>query len=241
MDTEKNTIVIIPVFNEEDCIAQVIAELKRVVPTVDLLVVNDASTDSSAEIIDAIEGVFCIHLPINLGIGGCVQTGFRFAFENQYDYALQFDGDGQHNAHDIPLLLEQLENSTADVVIGSRFVNKTKGYTSSWSRRLGIKILRTVAQSLGHVNLTDCTSGFRAYNQRAFSFLAFNYPRNFPEPEAIVLLGRNHFTLREIPTDIRARIGGKSSISSSNSLFYMVRVILGMVMTTLRPKIDLYE
>ncbi len=241
MDTEKNTLIIIPVYNEEDCIAQVIAELKEVVPTVDLLVVNDASTDTSAKIIDQLEGVFSIHLPVNLGIGGCVQTGFRFAFENQYDYALQFDGDGQHNAHDIPLLLEQLENSSADVVIGSRFINKAKGYTSSWSRRLGIQLLRKVAQGLGHVNITDCTSGFRAYNQRAFSLLAFHYPRNFPEPEAIVLLGRNHFTLQEIPTQIRARIGGKSSISSSNSLFYMVRVILGMVMTTLRPQIDTDE
>ena len=237
----KRILVIIPAFNEEEAIGEVIHQIKLHLPFADLLVVNDASTDQTQFILEEHASVTAIHLPMNLGIGGCVQTGFRYAVEHEYDIAIQFDGDGQHKAADLPHLIEALEHQQADVIIGSRFLGKRKGYTSSVSRRLGIFFIRTVARSLGHVDLTDCTSGLRVYNKAAFRFLAQDYPANFPEPEAIILLGRNGYKIKEVPTEILPRLGGKSSITSSNSLFYMVRVILGMFMTALRPKDTAHE
>ncbi len=228
-------LTIVPVFNEEKTIQMVIDDLKKNFQKTDILIVNDGSRDKSSDIARKNKNVRVIDLPTNLGIGGSVQTGFKYAVRNNYDIAIQFDGDGQHLAMEIPTLIQPILNKKADVVIGSRFlrVNK-KSFKSPWPRRIGIKIFEWLNSFITGQKVTDNTSGFRAYNREAFSFLAYNYPTDYPEPEAVVLLGRNRFKIFEIPTEMKERVYGKSSISGFKSFYYMIKVILCIIMTSLR-------
>jgi len=230
-------LIIVPAYNEEKNIAGVINNIKATNKTWDIAVINDGSKDKTAEVAEKTNSAFVITLPCNLGIGGAVQTGLKFAKRNNYDIALQFDGDGQHRADEITNLISPILKKEVDVVIGSRFCGKNDGFKSTFTRRIGIKIFEILNSILLHQKITDNTSGFRAYNNKALSFLAENYPTDYPEPEAVVLLKKNHFTIKEIHTEMLERQGGTSSISGFKSAYYMIKVILAILMTYMRPAV----
>lgn len=230
-------LIIIPAYNEEKNIAKVIKSLKDADNTYECLVVNDGSKDNTQHEAEASGLATVIQLPSNLGIGGAVQTGFKYAFYNDIDYAIQFDGDGQHLASEIPKILAPLQAKDYDVCIGSRFVEKTLGFQSTFMRRVGIRIFEWMSRVLIRKKITDSTSGFRAYNKQAIAFLAANYPTDYPEPETVILLGKNDFRIREVSVEMIERQGGESSISGLKSAHYMVKVILAMLMTAQRQKI----
>jgi glycosyltransferase involved in cell wall biosynthesis len=228
-------LAIVPAFNEQENIAPVISDLKGV--AIDILVVNDASEDDTSHVARSTGGAEVIDLPVNLGIGGAVQTGFKYASRNRYDIAIQFDGDGQHKAGEIEKLIGPIEANVADVVIGSRFLGGGGGFKSTFSRRLGIRLLQAICRILIGKKITDSTSGFRAYNRRAFEFLSDFYPEDYPEPESVVLLGKEGYRISEVPVVMEERKGGSSSIHGLLSLYYMIKVILSMLITFTRKNI----
>lgn len=231
------TLIIVPAYNEADNIEKVISDLCLAGQAWDILVVNDASADSTAALALATGKATVINLPFNLGIGGCVQTGFRYAKQHDYDVALQFDGDGQHNAVEINKLLNIVNDKDADVAIGSRFTQEHDGFKSSFIRRIGIKIFELFSYIIIQQKITDHTSGFRAYNKKALRFLADHYPTDFPEPEVVILLGRNGFRIKETFTEMHERQGGVSSIPVYKGPYYMIKVLLAMFMASIRLKI----
>ncbi len=231
-------LAIIPAYNEEKVINSVINEIFTFDESIDILIVNDASTDRTGEAAAESGHATVINLPCNLGIGGAVQTGFKYAAKYGYDIAFQYDGDGQHVAEEISKLMLPLERHEAEVVIGSRFCQKHNGYRSTLARRIGIKIFKIVNSLLVRQWICDNTSGFRAYNKRAIHFLAKNYPGDYPEPEAIILLGRNGFRMVEVFTRMRERTEGDSSITAFRAMYYMVKVLLAIFMCALRPRLE---
>ena len=232
-----NILIIIPVYNEAANIARIIMEINDKFPDYDILVVNDASTDGSGGIAEESGKAAVVNLPYNLGIGGAVQTGFKYAREKDYDIALQFDGDGQHQVDEISKLVEVIEEGGTDVVIGSRFNKKTNGFTTHALRRVGIRIFQLISYMMIRQKITDHTSGFRAYNRKAFCFLANHYPTDYPEPEVVILLGRNHFVMKEVFTQMLRRQGGVSSIPIGKGPYYMIKVLLAMFMASIRSRI----
>lgn len=230
-------LAIIPAFNEAANIENVIDDLTRQDLELDLLVVNDGSEDATGVVAEKSGKSSVVNLPCNLGIGGGVQTGFKFADIHEYDIAFQFDGDGQHKASEVPKILDPIIHDQADVVIGSRFLKSNSGYQSTFLRRIGIKIFESVNSVLIKQTITDNTSGLRAYNRKAIEFLARHYPLDYPEPETVILLGRNGFRMIEVPVTMQERIGGKSSISGLDSFYYMIKVLLAIFINCLRPKI----
>jgi len=234
MTKSPKILVIIPAYNEEGSICSVIREIRALKSDMDILVINDASTDETECLVAEMNEVV-LTLPFNVGIGGAVQTGFKYAHENGYDVAVQVDGDGQHIPGQIPLLTEVLQTE-ADVVIGSRFI-ETLGYTTSWVRRIGVRIFMIVNSLILKQRITDSTSGFRAYNKKAIAFLASYYPHDYPEPESVVVLGRNGFCIREVPVKMREREYGRSSISAFHSVYYMIKVLLAIFVDLFREKI----
>lgn len=238
----KNVLIIIPAYNEAENIASVIQNLyEKGKDTWDLLVVNDASDDTTGLIAISTGKANVVNLPFNLGIGGGVQTGFKYAKRYGYDFALQFDGDGQHKVEEIPKLLEIVQSGSADVAIGSRFNQKHDGFKSSFVRRLGIRLFEWFSYLLIRQRITDHTSGFRAFNREAIEFLAENYPSDYPEPEAVVLLGKNGFRMQEVFTQMMERKGGISSISLMKGPYYMIKVMLSMFMASIRSKTYKHE
>lgn len=235
-----DTLVIIPAYNEAWNIVSLVFEIHEKIKNCDILVVNDASIDNTGSLAEKTGLAEVINFPYNLGIGAAVQAGFKYANKFNYKYALQCDGDGQHPIVQINNLISEIKKGEADVVIGSRFLEDNDGFKSTFLRRFGIKVFTFVTILLIRKRITDCTSGFRIYNRQTIKFLARHYPADFPEPEAIILLGKNNFKLTEIPTRMRARKGGKSSISSKG-VFYMIKVLLSMFMTATRSKIEVYE
>jgi len=227
-------LVIVPAYNESENIAGVIEDLKGAGLALDVLVVNDGSTDNTMQAALATGKALVLDLPKNLGIGGAVQTGFKYAQRNGYQVAIQFDGDGQHIAAEIFKLLAMLESHGADMVIGSRFLKKHAGFRSTLVRRFGIRIFQMLNSLLIGQKITDNTSGFRAYGRGAIEFLARHYPVDYPEPEAVILLGRNGFRIEEESVLMRERQGGDSSIAGIYGAYYMVKVVLAIVMTALR-------
>ena len=230
-------LVIVPAFNEEDCIDKVIYDLKDANSSYNVLIVNDGSKDKTNIVAKSTKKAFVIDLVSNLGIGGAVQTGFKFAARNNYDICLQFDGDGQHIATEIEKLIAPIISGEVDVVIGSRFTITHSGWKSSLPRRMGIFVFRILNYLLIRQRITDSTSGFRAYNKEALNFLADHYPMDYPEPEAIILLGKNGFKMKEIHADMKARETGTSSINYRKAVYYMIKVVLAILMTSIRPKI----
>ncbi len=237
---QKNSdvLVIVPAYNEAENIGRVIADLKTLDLNPDILVVNDGSQDGTYDNAKATRQALVVNLPNNLGIGGAVQTGFKWAARRGYRLAVQFDGDGQHIAGEIPKLLNALEKKGAGMVIGSRFIERHSGYRSTFVRRLGIKVFMVVNSLLIGQTITDNTSGFRAYDRRTIEFLARHYPVDYPEPEAVILLGKNGFHLAEVPTRMLERQSGGSSIHGFLSLYYMVKVLLAILMTSLRKPLS---
>ncbi len=230
-------LVIVPAYNEAENIGRVIADLKTLDLDPDILVINDGSLDSTYDVVKSTRMALVVNLPTNLGIGGAVQTGFKWAVRNGYQIAVQFDGDGQHIAAEIPKLLKVLEEQNASMVIGSRFTEKHSGYRSTFTRRIGIRVFMAVNSLLIGQTITDNTSGFRAYDRRAIEFLGRNYPVDYPEPEVVILLGKNNFSIAEVFTLMQERQSGGSSIAGFKGLYYMVKVLLAILMTSLRQPV----
>jgi glycosyltransferase involved in cell wall biosynthesis len=225
-------LVIIPAYNEADSIGEVIGRARPSAPGADVVVIDDGSTDATAAIAQK-SGALVVSLPYNLGIGGAVQTGYVFAAEMGYDIAVQVDGDGQHDPAEIAEIVAPLLAGQADVVIGSRYI-EDRGYITPFLRRLGIFLLASIVSLIIRQRVTDTTSGFRAVNRRVIEFCAREYPRDYPEPESVVLFWRAGFRVREIPVTMNPRYGGESSITSMRSFYYMVKVLLAIFIGLLR-------
>ena len=225
-------LVIVPAYNEEGCISGVIEDLRNVFPQGDILVVNDGSMDLTSEKAKLL-GVNVIDLPYNVGIGGAMQTGFLYALREGYDVALQFDGDGQHHADQIKKILKPFLSNSADLVVGSRFLSEG-GFTSSVPRRIGSKILSFVVSTFIRQKITDTTSGFRVYGRKALEFFGSIYPEDYPEVEAFILAHKKGLRIKEVPSEIGARTGGKSSITFSQAVYYMVKVMLAILVDLIK-------
>ena len=233
--------IIIPCHNEAQCIESVLQNLRKYMPDAHYVFVNDASTDRTEQILrdHADDKVSILSLPVNLGIGGAVQTGLLYAWRNGFDYAVKFDGDGQHLAEEISAILEPIRNGEADLVIGSRFLTDNRGFKSTFMRRIGIRIFRVLSRLLTGQTITDNTSGFRAYGKRALEFAAQNYPAfDYPEPEEVILFLHNKYRVREVPAAMAERKGGRSSINFMKAEYYMIKVIFSVFMAALRPRIE---
>ena len=222
------TLVIIPAYNEEENIINTIADINRHCPEVDYIVINDCSRDSTEAILKTNRKDY-LSLPCNLGIGGGVQTGYRYAAENGYDIAIQFDGDGQHDARYLRDLIEPIEAGKADIAIGSRFIRK-EGFQSTGLRRMGIGFLSGLIKLLCGIRVTDVTSGMRAVNRRFIEEYARSYAQDYPEPEAIIAAAIRGAKIVEIPVQMRERQGGKSSINPIRSIYYMIKVSLALIL-----------
>jgi glycosyltransferase involved in cell wall biosynthesis len=219
-------LAVVPAYNEEATVASVIREIRSTNEDFDVLVVDDGSSDRTRERALA-EGVRVIRLPYNLGIGGAVQTGLQYAHDHDFDVAVQVDGDAQHDPTEIPKILGPILESTADLVVGSRFLGEGD-YEPPLTRLLGIKLLARLVSLLVGQRVTDTTSGFRAANRRAIALFAADYPHDYPEVEATVLVFRHRLRMVEVPVHMRARTTGSSSIRFHSSAYYMVKVILAL-------------
>ncbi|WP_128545532.1 glycosyltransferase family 2 protein [Larkinella soli] len=240
INSPRSVLAIVPCYNEESTIAQVVSELYGLRRShrlpIDVLVVNDCSTDRSLSVIRRL-GCDYLDLSVNLGIGGAMQCGYRFAFRRGYSIVVQVDGDGQHPASELPKLLQPLLAGEADVVIGSRFLGQT-GFRSTYARRLGIRFFRFLNRLLVGQTVHDSTSGFRAFNRQTLEIVSRYYPDEYPEPEAIVQFGMHGLRMKEVAVEMRERQGGTSSISSLNSIYYMTKVTLSSLFVFLRLKPD---
>ncbi|RAV19851.1 glycosyltransferase family 2 protein [Paenibacillus contaminans] len=232
------TLVIIPAYNEQNSIEQVIYGVKTAHPHIDIVVVNDGSTDSTAEHAKRTGLATVIELPINLGIGGAMQTGYRYAYRNGYDIAVQIDGDGQHDPGELNEIVQEVMAGRCDCCIGSRFLRKT-AYKSSLSRRFGIFFFSWMVQWMTGIRVTDPTSGFRAVNRTVIGIFAEEYPDDYPEVEAVVMLARRRLAIAEMSVLMHRRTAGRSSITPWKSLYYMLKVSLAVIMTRLRGSGDL--
>lgn len=225
-------IIIIPAYNEEACIYKTICELRENAPEFDYVIINDCSTDRTREICEK-NNFNIINLPINLGIGGAVQTGYKYAYSHGYECAVQVDGDGQHDVSYLKSMADYMETNQIDMVIGSRFIEK-KGFQSSFMRRLGIKIFTILIKIVTGKKITDATSGLRMVGKNALKLFAEDYPKDYPEPESTVVVLRKGLKVEEIPVTMRERGGGQSSISVRKSIYYMIKVPLAIIMECLR-------
>lgn len=225
-------LVIVPAYNEESSILGVVHDIRLAEPNVDILVVNDCSKDDTASIL-LNNKVVHINLPINLGIGGAMQTGYLYAQANQYDFAVQVDGDGQHDPREIKRLFDAQCTSNADLVIGSRFLGE-KSFRSSFVRRVGIGVFALTSWLLTGQRVTDATSGFRLANSNVISLYSLYYPSDYPEPEVIVYLKNRGMKISETPVRMKERQGGTSSITPLKSVYYMIKVISSMFMQKIR-------
>lgn len=224
-------LIIIPAYNEEENIENLIENLKNNYPQYDYIIVNDCSTDQTKRICKK-NNYQVLNLPINMGIGGAVQSGYRYARENDYEYAVQIDGDGQHDVAYLAGMLQKLEEKEADIVVGSRFVKK-EGFQSSAARRAGIIFLSRLCHFLTGIRVKDITSGYRAVNRRFIHIYADDYPADYPEPEAMVMAAVHGGRVLEYPVIMKERQGGESSITLKRSFYYMIKVSLAMMIRRL--------
>ena len=224
----------IPCYNEEENIARVVARLRAACPEADYLVINDCSTDRSREICEE-NGFSYLSLPVNLGIGGGVQSGYLFAVERGYDITVQMDGDGQHDPAYLRALIAPVERGELDMAIGSRFITR-EGFQTSAMRRLGINIISGLIKLLTGRRVRDTTSGFRACSRRLTAIYDQNYAQDYPEPEAIMIAVMSGCTVREAPVRMRERQGGTSSISPFKSVYYMIKVTLAILLARFTTK-----
>jgi glycosyltransferase involved in cell wall biosynthesis len=219
-------VAVVPALNEEANVGRVIDELRAVDPGMEVVVIDDASVDATAAVAED-RGAHVVRLPYNLGIGGAVQTGYRYAFEHGFDVAVQVDGDGQHDPAQLPLILGPLLDDEADVVVGSRF-SGDGSFRSTRTRRIGIRIFARIVSAVVGQRVTDTTSGFRAINRKAIALFAADYPHDYPEVEATVMCVKHKLRLREVPVAMRERGGGRSSITAARSIYYMAKVLLAI-------------
>lgn len=229
------TLLIIPAYNEEKNIENTIKKILDLHnPDIDYIIINDGSTDNTLEILKNNHFNY-LNLPANLGIGGAVQTGYKYALYNNYDIAIQFDGDGQHNVEYISQLIQQIEAGN-DLVIGSRFLDNLTGFKSTKTRRVGIKLLSNLIKLCTGKKITDPTSGFRACNKKIIELFSMNYPYDYPEPDTIVKVIKKGFNVKEIPVIMNEREQGKSSINMLKSVYYMIKVSLSIIISSFSNK-----
>lgn len=225
-------LVIIPAYNEGESIKNTVNEVKKKATGFDYVIINDCSVDDTKKVCEQYS-FNVINLPINLGIGGAVQTGYRYGYNNGYDLAVQVDGDGQHDPEFLVEMADYMERNQVDMVIGSRFIDK-KGFQSSGTRRIGIKYFTVLIKILTGKTITDPTSGLRMVNRDIMHMFAYDYPKDYPEPESVVAVLRRKRKVAEIPVVMRARSGGISSISLKKSIYYMIKVTLAILIERLR-------
>jgi glycosyltransferase involved in cell wall biosynthesis len=230
--TAKPRLAILPAFNEAGSIGRVIAEIRSFDPGFGIVVVDDGSTDDTAAEAER-AGARVVRLPYNLGIGAAVQTGYQYARDHGYEIAVQIDGDGQHDPRDLEQLLAPLARKEVDMVIGSRFCGERR-YRAPLARRIGIGLLAAVVSLIVRRRMTDPTSGFRAVNRMGILLFADNYPHDYPEAEANVLVARHRLRLVEVPVTMRTRETGRSSITALRSLYYMIKVSLALFVSVFR-------
>jgi glycosyltransferase involved in cell wall biosynthesis len=228
-------IAIVPAFNEAGSVGRVIDEIRAFDPDFEIVVVDDGSRDRTAAAASA-RGTHVVRLPFNLGIGGAVQTGFRFAYEHGFELAVRVDADGQHDPSQLPALLRPVLEGEADIAVGSRFAS-AGGYRSTRSRRFGIGILARTVSALVGQRITDPTSGFQALNRHAIALFAADYPHDYPEVEATVMLFKHRLRLKEVPVAMRERAAGQSSIGAIRSVYYMVKVLLAIFVALFRRNV----
>ena len=227
-----NVLVLIPAFNEAGAVADVVREVRVVMPKATILVVDDASKDATVERASG-AGAEVLRLPYHLGLGGCVQAGYRMAYELGYDYVIRVDGDGQHDPRYIPELLKALRTSGCHMVIGSRFY-EANGKHTSIVRAIGIWVFRLVLRPILGKPVHDPTSGFVGVNREALQVFSQSFPLEYPEIEALVVLQRKRFRFEEVPCKMRARKAGRSSITAVKSLYYIIHVLLGVFVNILK-------
>jgi glycosyltransferase involved in cell wall biosynthesis len=219
-------VAIVPAYNEERNIGRVVEELRAFDSGLDVVVVSDGSLDGTVAAAQA-AGARVLRLPFNLGIGGAVQTGFKYAWEQGYELAVRCDGDGQHVPAELPKVIAPIVAGEADIAVGSRFAGG-EGYRSSATRRIGIRLLATVVSAIARQRVTDTTSGFQALNRRALELFAADYPHDYPEVEGMVMTIKHRLRLVEVPVEMREREHGRSSITTLRSVYYMAKVLVAL-------------
>lgn len=220
-------LAVIPAYNESATIVEVLEGLRRNAPDFDALVVDDGSADKTCALARE-AGAMVLKLPFNVGIGGAVQTGFVYARDHGYDFLAQVDGDGQHDSTELARLIATMESEGVDMVCGSRFLTAEHHYPAPLSRRTGIHIFAFLLSMLVGTHVSDPTSGFRLYNRRAIELFAHDYPHDYPEVEAVLMLHHHRLRMCEIPVRMYTRGGGTSSINTGKSAYYMVKVLLAL-------------
>jgi glycosyltransferase involved in cell wall biosynthesis len=230
------SLAVIPAYNEAQTIAKVVRSVRAELRDFDVVVVDDGSTDATGAVASA-EGARVLRHPFNLGIGGAVQSGFKFALDNDYDFAVQIDGDGQHDPAQVQSLLADMDRGGVDMVVGSRFLSDDHRYPAPISRRTGIHIFAFVCSRIIRQRISDPTSGFRLCNRRAIELFARDYPHDYPEVEATLVLHYHRLRMREVPVHMYERGGGASSISGSGkSAYYMIKVLLAIFIGLFRRR-----
>lgn len=227
-------LVVIPAYNEAENIRNVINDLRQDFPEADSIVINDGSNDNTSSIANSL-GVRVVDLPFNIGIGGAVQTGIKYALLNNYDVALQFDGDNQHIAKEIEKIIRPISEG-ADIVVGSRFLD-IKNYNMPFSRKMGSSLFAGVISLICIQKITDTTSGFRAYGKKAMELFSIYYPEDYPEVEALIVAKKHKLKIKEVPVSMRRRYKGKSSITALKSIYYMIKVLLAVFVGVLKKRI----
>ena len=236
MTSTRSYLAVVPAYNEEGTVARVIASIHEQAADFDVVVVDDGSTDATAERAER-AGAKVVRHPFNLGIGGAVQSGFTYALENGYDRLAQVDGDGQHDPGELHKLVEAMDaDRGVDMVCGSRFVTEESDYVAPISRRTGIHIFAFLLSRIVGQRVTDPTSGFRLYNRRGIALFARDYPHDYPEVEAVLMVHFHRLNMREVPVRMFLRGGGVSSISSGKSVYYMLKVLLAIFVGLVRAR-----
>ena len=232
-------VAVVPAWNEAGAIGGVVDEIRAFDPVIDVVVVDDASTDDTVRVARA-HGATVLALPFNVGIGGAVQTGFRYARDEGYEVALRLDGDGQHAAQELGKLLAPIKAGAADLVVGSRFVDPAGTYRPPFARRMGIRVFARLVSLLGGQKVTDTTSGFSALDRTAIELFATEYPHDYPEVESTLVALRSGLRLAQVQVDMRERQAGTSSITFVRSLYYIVKVTLALLVASLRryPRLE---
>lgn len=227
-----SVMILVPAYNEGQCIANVVEEIRGVMPETPVLVLDDASTDNTRTEAERARA-HVLSVPVHLGVGGCVQAGYRLAFDAGFEYVIRLDGDGQHDPAYLPELLQTLQRAKVQMVIGSRYVAGREPYTS-FARQMGVRFFRMMLRLMLSKPVRDPTSGYVGVNRQALEVFARSFPLEYPEIEALVVLQRRRFQFEEVPVVMRKRTTGKSSITTLGSIYYVVHVLLGVFVNILK-------